>query len=153
MGFPVMQGVIQEESCMKRVLIAEDDMVGRYMMSEFLGMHAQCVLAVDGLEALNLFAESVDRDVPFDLILLDIMMPQLDGLKVLKAIRGIETQRHVPGRDQVKVIMITALNDRKTVMESHELGGAGFVWKPVDLKKLGSLLQEIGFIETEKVII
>ncbi len=134
---------------MKRVLIAEDDMVGRSMMKLFLEGHATCEMAVDGLEALTLFAESIQKRDPYDLVFLDIMMPQLDGLKVLKAIRDIEAQKRIPEKYRIKAIMITALNDQKTVAESYELGCVGFAWKPIDLEKLGNMLREIGFYEPD----
>ena len=135
---------------MKRVLIAEDDMVGRNLVERFLGGHATCRMAVDGLEAIGLFAESIQGKDPYDLIFLDIMMPQLDGLKVLKAIRDMEARKRIPEKDRIKAIMITALNDQKTVMESYELGCVGFAWKPIDLKKLSNVLREIGFYEPDK---
>lgn len=133
---------------MKRILIAEDDMIGRRTMKRFLQQFGECELAVDGLETLHLFSESIQQERPFDLICLDIMMPQLDGLKVLRAIRDIETQRGVPQERQVKVIMTTALNDRKTVMEAYSLGCVGYAWKPIDLDKFVMVLKEIGFLET-----
>lgn len=133
---------------MKRILIAEDDMIGRRTMKRFLQAYGECELAVDGLEALHSFSESIQQDQPFDLICLDIMMPQLDGLKVLRAIRDIETQRNVPEDKRVKVIMTTALNDRKTVMEAYSMGCVGYAWKPIDLDKFIVVLREIGFIDT-----
>ena len=134
---------------MKRILIAEDDMIGRRTMKRFLEQYGSCELAVDGLEALHLFSESVQQDKPYDLICLDIMMPQLDGLKTLRAIRDIEAQRHVPEDQQVKVIMTTALNDRKTVMEAYSMGCVGYAWKPIDLEKFVVVLREIGFVEDD----
>jgi two-component system chemotaxis response regulator CheY len=131
---------------MKRILIAEDDMIGRRTMKRFLEQYGSCELAVDGLEALHLFSESIRQDKPYDLICLDIMMPQLDGLKTLRAIRDIEAQRQVPEDRQVKVIMTTALNDRKTVMEAYSMGCVGYAWKPIDLDKFVVVLREIGFV-------
>jgi len=132
---------------MKRVLIAEDDMIGRRLMKKFLEKYAECELAVDGLEALNLFAESIQQSKPYQLICLDIMMPQLDGLKVLKAIQDIYTQKKIPEDQRAKIIMTTALNDQKTVMEAYENGCVGYAWKPIDLEKFEAVLHEIGFIE------
>ncbi len=134
---------------MKRVLIAEDDMIGRRLMKRFLEKYAECDMAVDGLEALNLFAESVQQKKPYDLICLDIMMPQLDGLKVLKAIQDIYKQKDIPETDRAKIIMTTALNDKKTVMEAYANGCVGYAWKPIDLDKFESVLRDIGFIEAE----
>ncbi len=120
-------------------------MIGRRTMKRFLSAYGECDIAVDGLETLNLFAESIQNNQPFDLVCLDIMMPQLDGLKVLRAMRDIEAQRGIPEEKRVKVIMTTALNDRKTVMEAYGLGCVGYAWKPIDLDKFAQVLREIGF--------
>ncbi len=133
---------------MKRVLIAEDDMIGRRMIKRYMEQYAACELAVDGLEALNLFSESLQGGATYDLVCLDIMMPQLDGLKVLRAIREMEAQKGIAEDKRVKVIMTTALNDRKTVMEAYALGCVGYAWKPIDLDKFEAVLREIGFLDT-----
>lgn len=132
---------------MKRVLIAEDDMIGRRMIKRYMEQYAVCELAVDGLEALNLFSESLQGGAAYDLVCLDIMMPQLDGLKVLRAIREMETQKGIAEANRAKVIMTTALNDRKTVMEAYALGCVGYAWKPIDLDKFEAVLHEIGFLD------
>lgn len=130
-----------------RVLLAEDDLASRLVIQKYLSRYGECDIAVDGLEALDAFLKAIKDEQPYDLVCLDIMMPKLDGMKALKAIRDIEKQKGITEEERVKIIMITALNDEKTVMEAYDLGCQGYAWKPVDLKKLEQVLRCLGLIE------
>jgi two-component system chemotaxis response regulator CheY len=129
-----------------RVLIAEDDYAGRLLLQRFLSKYGECDIAIDGLETLDSFLSALKDGKPYDLLCLDIMMPKLDGLKVVKAVRDIEKQKSVEESKRVRIIMTTALNDRKTVMESYSSGCEAFVWKPIDLDKFRDLLIKLGLI-------
>lgn len=130
-----------------RILIAEDDLAGRKLLQKFLSRYGECDIAVDGLETLDTFLMAIKEEKPYDLICLDIMMPKLDGLKVLKAVRGIEKEKGIPEGSQVKIIMTTALNDKKTVMEAYDSGCEAYAWKPIDLEKLTEAMKKLGLIQ------
>lgn len=130
-----------------RVLIAEDDHAGRLLLQKFLSKYGDCETSVDGLETLDAFLLALKEGRPYDLLCLDIMMPKLDGLKVLKAIREIERQKGIGNANRVKIIMTTAINDRKTVMESYDSGCEAYAWKPIDLDKFKDVLVKLGLIE------
>lgn len=129
-----------------RILIAEDDFIGRKLLQKFLSQYGECDIAVNGLEAIDAYLSSDKNQTPYDLICLDIMMPKMDGLKVLKAIRDIEKKKGIPDGDRVKIIMTTALNDRKTVSESYDSGCEAYAWKPIDLEKLKDVLKKLELI-------
>ena len=129
-----------------RVLIAEDDHAGRLLLQKFLSKYGECEASVDGLETLDSFLLALREGRPYDLLCLDIMMPRLDGLKVLKAVRDIEKQKGIGDSNRVKIIMTTAINDRKTVMESYDYGCEAYVWKPIDLEKFKDVLVGLGLI-------
>lgn len=130
-----------------RILIAEDDLAGRKLLQKFLGKYGECDIVVDGLEALDAFLAAQKAEKPYELVCLDIMMPKLDGLKTLKAIRDIEKQTGIPEEARVKIIMTTALNDRKTVLEAYDSGCEAYAWKPIDLEKLTEALQKLRLID------
>lgn len=82
-------------------------------------------LAYDGAQGLN----SARRDAP-DLILLDVMMPVLDGWQVLKAVKEDPRLRDIP------VIMLTALSEERDLIRGHLQGAVRYVTKPFDMKSL-----------------
>jgi two-component system chemotaxis response regulator CheY len=129
-----------------KILIAEDDLIGRKLMEKFLSKYGECHIAVDGIEALESFIEAYDQKKPYNLMCLDIMMPKLDGLKVLQSARNYEKKNSIDKDNQTKIIMTTALNDKKTVEQSYELGCDGYAWKPIDLDKFEEVLIKLNLI-------
>ena len=105
-----------------RVLVVDDDKLNRMMLSQGLQQAGhQAVTADDGEQALErLQAE------PFDLVLLDVLMPGMDGFEVLSFIKGHPDLRHLP------VIMISGLEDMEAVARGIELGAEDFLPKPFD---------------------
>lgn len=85
--------------------------------------------AFNGQQAL----EEVEREAP-DLMILDVMMPLLDGLGVLKAVRSDPATREIP------VIMLTALDTDKEMLKAMNLGATMYVTKPVAVPKLVRLV-------------
>ena len=130
-----------------RILIAEDDMTSRRFLSKFLSQYGECDVVVDGMEALDSYLISAKDKTPYDLICLDIMMPKVDGVKVLKAIRDFETQRGLLPDKRVKIIMITALADTQYVHRAFELGCEAYAAKPIDTEKLIEVMENLEIIK------
>lgn len=129
-----------------RILIVEDDMISRKILKRFMEEYGEVEVAMNGVEALEVFLSAQKEGNPFELICLDIMMPKLDGTRVLKAIRDYEEQKFIPASSRVKIIMTTALNDKKTVMESYELGCEAYAWKPLDFDKIKEVMTTLKLI-------
>ncbi|MDP4180986.1 MAG: response regulator [Bacillota bacterium] len=129
-----------------RILIAEDDMASRKFLSRFLSKYGDCDITVDGLEAVEAFMVSFDIKKPYDLVCLDIMMPKLDGIKVLKTIREIEKQKGVPEGEQVKVIMTSALNELEVVNDSFDSGSEAYATKPINTEKFEEVMKRLNLI-------
>lgn len=132
-----------------RILIAEDDMISRKFLYKFLSQYGECDIVVDGMEALDAYLISVKEKEPYDLICLDIMMPRVDGVKVLKAIRDFERQMDVNKKEKAKIIMVTALDDTEYVKEAFELGCQAYAAKPIDTDKLIEVMKNLGVIKKE----
>ncbi|MEX2443672.1 MAG: response regulator [Alkalispirochaeta sp.] len=127
-----------------RVLIVEDDFGGRRFLQSLLRDRTRCDVVVDGQEAIDAFNLAWEENDPYRLILLDIMMPNVDGHSALQEIRNIEKRIGVHPPDQAKVIMTTALEDPKNVVEAYYQGGAdSYLVKPIDQKKLFQLIREL----------
>ncbi len=129
---------------MNRILIVEDDMISRKFLNRFLSAYGECDMVVDGLEAIDAFLLSIKEQTPYDLICLDIMMPKVDGVKVLKAIRELENQNDVPKADRVKIVMTTALGETEIVQRAFDFGCDAYASKPIDTLKLSNVLSKLG---------
>ncbi|MBQ1868413.1 response regulator [Selenomonas sp.] len=127
-----------------KILIAEDDRLSRIFLKKFLGNHGDCDVAVDGMEALDLFMDAIKDKEPYDLLCLDIMMPRIDGLKLLKAIRVLEKQHQLK---HTYIIMMTALADVEYVDQALELGCDAYAAKPIDTDKVTLVMKNLGLIK------
>ncbi|MDF2984949.1 MAG: cheY1 [Eubacterium sp.] len=130
-----------------RILIVEDDLVSRRFLQKFLSQYGECDIVVDGMEALDAFLYSLKSNTPYHLICLDIMMPKVDGLKVLKTIRELESQKGILPQDRSKVIMTTALNGTDLVQKAFDIGCEGFASKPIDTEKLVEVMMKLGLLQ------
>jgi adenylate cyclase len=104
-----------------RILVVDDNEDNRYTLTRRLKREGfeNVVVATNGREALDLIASQ-----PFDLILLDIMMPEMNGYEVLERLKADEVLRHVP------VIMISAVSELDSVVRCIELGAEDYLPKP-----------------------
>ena len=108
------------------LLIVDDEEFNRDMIGRRLQRRGfEVILAAGGLEALELAATR-----PVDLVLLDIMMPEIDGLEVLERLRRDFDSSVLP------VIMVTAKDDSATIVECLERGANDYITKPVDFRVL-----------------
>lgn len=130
-----------------RILIAEDDLVSRRYIGKILAQYGECDITVDGMEALDAYLLSIKEGKPYQLICLDIMMPKVDGVRILKAIKALEKQQGIPQEKRAKIIMLTALSDKEYVDKTFELGCDAYATKPVDAEKLKEVLRKLGVIE------
>lgn len=133
---------------MKRILIVEDDMVSRKFLSKFLSRYGDCDLVVDGLEAIDAYLMAKKEDFPYDLICLDVMMPKIDGIKVLKTIRDLEKQNDLAENERSKIIMTTVLGETQIVQSAFDYGCNAYASKPIDIGKLTEVLAKIGFLDS-----
>ncbi len=121
---------------MKRILVVDDSKTSQ-MASQMLlrGHDYEVLLASDGREAV----EKAVAEQP-DLILMDLVMPRMDGLAALRTIRSIRSVGDVP------VIVVTTQNAPEALENSYELGCNDYITKPVDgvelMAKIRSLIGE-----------
>lgn len=130
-----------------RVLIAEDDLTSRKFLYKFLSQYGECDLVVDGLEALDAVLISLKENNPYNLICLDIMMPKVDGVRVLKHIKELEAQKGLLPEKRAKVIMTTALAETSIVQNAFHIGCDAYIQNPIDTGKLKEILLQLNLIE------
>lgn len=129
-----------------RILIAEDDLGSRRFLFKFMEKYGECDLVVDGLEAIDAFIMSLKGNSPYDLICLDIMMPKVDGVKVLRTIRNLEAQKGILPEKRSKIIMTTALAEAQYVKEAFDIGCEAYAAKPIDTQKLVEVMEKLELI-------
>lgn len=129
-----------------RILIVEDDLTSSMFMKKYLSKYGQCDVAMNGIEGIDLAIEAYESNMPYDLICLDIMMPKVDGIKVLKTIRDYEKSKLKPDQAISKIIMTTALNNHETVDEAYKIGCEGYAWKPIVIEEFNKVLMTLGLI-------
>lgn len=130
-----------------KVLIAEDDFASRKFMLKFLSQYGECDVTVDGNEAIEAFTMAIEDGEPYDLVCLDIMMPEMDGYGALKTMREIEKEQGIPEEEATKFIMTTALTDGRNVMKAFKLGCEAYAGKPIDQEKFKQELTKLGLLE------
>ena len=131
-----------------KVLIVEDDFTARRLLQAYLREHADCDVAVNGKEAVQAFGDALGNDQPYDLICLDISMPEMDGQQALQEIRRLEEERHIAMGEGVKVIMTTAFGDKENVMTAFRVGCESYLVKPVSRDKLSAEVEKLGLLQT-----
>ena len=129
-----------------RILIAEDDRMSRTFLSRFLSEYGDVDVATDGMEALDLLMDAARKNMNYDLLCLDIMMPKVSGIQVLKVVRTMEKQHGVPQEDHLPVIMMTALTDMDYVDQAFDLGCDAYASKPLEIGKVEGLMRDLGLI-------
>ena len=135
-----------------KILIAEDDLSSRKFLFKFMSSYGDCDMTVDGMEALDAFLLALDEGEYYDLVCLDIMMPKVDGVKVLHVIRDLEKQKGVPDEKKTKIIMTTALNDVDLVKRLFEDGCEAYATKPIDIKKLATVMEKMHFEKDDSAV-
>ena len=109
----------------------------RCLATQFIGDSDECS---DGDEAVARFSEAFESDKPYDLILLDIEMPKMDGTDVVDKIREIEEKASIRKEQRVKIVLITGYPDEDQIKEWFTKGHDGYLVKPISKD---SLLTEI----------
>jgi two-component system, chemotaxis family, chemotaxis protein CheY len=126
-----------------KTLIVEDDFTSRILLQGILQTYGTCHVCVNGREAVDAFKTSLADKDPYNLICLDIMMPEMDGQTALKNIRAIEEAAGISPSEGCKIIMTTALDDKKNIMNAFREQCDIYLVKPIDKAKLVESLETL----------
>ncbi len=123
-----------------KFLIVEDDPVTTKLLKSVFSQYAECEHSDNGMEALDRVIEAGAAGEPYDLVTLDIMMPGMDGHDVLARIKRLKK------KNSPKVVMITALGDKKNIQRSYVRGCDGYLIKPVERDAIEKKLKNLELI-------
>lgn len=118
-----------------KILIVDDN--PKYLQDALPMYGYEVNVATDGVQALKLLAKMNPKTNPYDLILLDVMMPNMNGWDTLKSIRSNEKTKHVP------VIMLTAINEEQKMVSGLKIGADDYIVKPFVLPNLLARIEAV----------
>ncbi|MDQ7834221.1 MAG: response regulator [Humidesulfovibrio sp.] len=128
-----------------RVLIVDDDFYSRVMLHDMMRPVAECHIAVNGEEALGAFKKALDDGRPYDLVCMDLVMPEMDGQQALREMRGYEDDLGLESERRCKIIVISMLEDSRETNDAFFLGGADcFLVKPIDEERFMAEVRALG---------
>lgn len=128
-----------------KILIVDDEVVSRKKAQKILSQFGECDLAVSGKEAIDAFKRSHKQEYPYDLIIMDVLLPDMDGIETLKNMREWEeSELKIPFVKGVKVLMVTATGLANVIPSFYE-GCQGYIVKPFTKEKLVDAINNVGF--------
>lgn len=129
------------------ILIVEDNSTDAELTIRALkknNLANKIFLVEDGEEALNFlfskkqFSDRINKENP-KVVFLDLKLPKIDGLEVLKTIKSDDALKSIP------IVVLTSSNEESDIIKSYQLGVNSFITKPVDFEKFMIAVKEIGF--------
>lgn len=130
-----------------KTLIVEDNFTSRLVLQKMLQGYGECHVAIHGKEAVQAFQEALEGAEPYDLVCLDIMMPEMDGQEALRQIRALEAAQGTTSSQGAKIVMTTALRDSKNLFSAFANLCDGYLVKPIDKVKLLDQLRNLKLIQ------
>lgn len=124
-----------------RSLIVEDNDLARDMLSFFLAEHSEIETADNGRQAVQRFSQGLAEQTPYDLVLLDIVMPEMNGQEALRLMRQAEKDGGVNPEHKAVIIMTTALQSQENMVDALWEGDCtDYLVKPVTRADLMAML-------------
>ncbi len=134
-----------------KILVVDDERISRNVLTKTINPLGEIFAVNNSKKAFSMFKDALDKSEPFDLITLDVSMPGISGLKLLKKIRSKEQIHKIVKADRSKIIMVTSRMNVATVKECIQSGCDGYIAKPVNKYQLFNSLASMGFDLPEKI--
>ena len=125
------------------VLVVDDSPVIRRVLQLAFQPHGNCDVVQNGQQALDSISSRLEASKPYDIICLDLGLPDLAGVDVLKEIRSREAQHGNQVRSRIVIVSGSAEPD--VVRAAHQNGADAYLVKPIDKQQLLNVLQGLGF--------
>lgn len=132
-----------------RALIVEDESTNQFLLQTFLSRYGECQVVTNGKDAINAFRQALDAHEGFDLICMDIVMPEMNGDEAVLEIRTLESEKGVHPANHTRIFMTSVLNDPSNIHTAVMLDCDAYLLKPINTGKLLAHLRDFGLIDAE----
>ncbi len=126
---------------MWKILVVDDNFVDRKLIVEILKNRADCDIAASAREAVEACNLAINEKKPYDCILLDIEMPEVNGIEFLESVRDIEEDAGIPLGKGIPIVMVTA--HKKEFMKAFREGCDDYILKPISADTLIAKLENV----------
>ena len=130
-----------------QTLIVEDDELTSMLFKSFLTGYGKCDLAPNGTSGMEHFSKAHDESLKYDLICLDLMMPDINGIDLLGMIRQWEEEHSISEPDRCKIVMTTAISEDSVIKQAYDAKCDAYLIKPIKRMDLLNTIAELGLIE------
>lgn len=127
------------------ILIVEDDTISQKIILDCLLEH-KCSLVSSAVEAVEMFLLALNQNNPYDLVCMDIILPEFDGYETIKRIRNIEKKYNIPKEKSIKIIITTIVNDSRNLKKCFDLNCDAYAGKPINKKELINTIKSLNLI-------
>jgi two-component system, chemotaxis family, chemotaxis protein CheY len=134
-----------------KTLVVEDVCMMRNLLKRLLSPYGKCDTVEDGREALIKFNQAWTSEDKYDVIFLDLMLPEISGDEVLKEIRDLENYMGVKSKEQVKIIICSALSDYENVIKVVKSQCDAYISKPFDKKTIFKTLKKVKLVTAKDI--
>lgn len=133
---------------MKSIVVDDDKICGNIFKTELLKF-GQCDFVDNGKKAIEIYKESIEQGSPYQLMVLDIIMPDMDGGEVLRSIRRLESEKNIWEMDRLRVVITTAYDDwynRKIIIKNLNPLYETYYIKSDNMHEFLDKIHELGFV-------
>lgn len=113
---------------MIKTLIIDDEIQGYTCIKSMLGV---CDIVESGLIGVEYAETALKIKSYYNLILLDVVIPDLDGIEVIRKIRDLEKSYNIKSSSEAKIVVVSSRRDEPTILEAFRNGATGWIDKPV----------------------
>ena len=135
-----------------KTLIVDDERVSRTKLKLIMENFGQCEAVELGKDALAVFHHAHFINKPFNLIMLDINLPEMDGIMILSEIRRAEKYLNIPKNQQAIILMVTSYGDKDRIVACAQSGCDDFIVKPFNDDIIRQKLNKLGLIDPQPTL-
>jgi len=130
-----------------RTLIVEDVHFLALILQRIIEPYSSADFAHNGAVAIEKYTKAYTKGKAYDLICLDLLLPEMDGFEVLRSLRQFEEECNLPVNERTKVVVISTFNDQKTVAKARAAGCDSYIAKPFRKDRVLRTIEKLGLIK------